>query len=183
MNSYSADSRNKFIRFTPAISIASGIIILSWYGRIIQNVLRSLLELDGLLALVVGSSLAFSLAALRIFELRHSASSLALFTFPIGAWLLRNNPEEGIHLMEYGSFALSLAWALPLNTPERKKLAISILGGTALGVLDEVLQGINPQRVFDLRDIAFNFLGVASASVALSVRRDIDESKDGLHSS
>lgn len=89
-------------------------------------------------------------------------------------------PEERTHLIEYGVVSLLIyealserarvggrisGWALP---------ALAASGAAALGLLDEGIQALLPNRVFDWRDVLFNALAsamAASASAALAWAR------------
>lgn len=95
---------------------------------------------------------------------------VGLFTV-IGMIFLRMNmsPEERTHLFEYGFLALMIHEALV----ERKKNGknkfhpafLAIIITMILGCLDEFIQYLLPNRVFDLRDIGFNtFAGIMSVS-------------------
>jgi len=78
-------------------------------------------------------------------------------------------PEERSHLIEYSVLALFILETLR----ERRKhigvpkyAAWAALGlTTAIGILDEVVQFFVPERVFDLIDIAFDFLAATMAIV------------------
>jgi hypothetical protein len=95
-----------------------------------------------------------------------SASQLAgqaalLFAYPLLArWA--STPEERIHFVQYGLVGILLAWALADPRNSRRLTALRALAlGSVAGVVDEVLQGFIPGRVFDWRDIGINCLAVA----------------------
>ena len=91
-------------------------------------------------------------------------------------------PEERTHLIEYGVASLLIyealserarvggrvsGWALP---------ALAASCAAALGFLDEGIQALLPNRVFDWRDVLFNALAgwmaaIASAALAWARRR------------
>lgn len=69
-------------------------------------------------------------------------------------------PEERVHFLQYGAMALLARSALaPSETgaghPARN-LALGIGLTSALGLLEECLQGLVPGRVFDWRDVLMN---------------------------
>jgi hypothetical protein len=83
--------------------------------------------------------------------------------------------QERLHLLEYGLLALAFREALvaraaasPGGTAARPaRTAAGALGLTALaGWVDEGIQGILPNRVYDLRDVGFNALAAAIALAA-----------------
>ncbi len=94
-------------------------------------------------------------------------------------------PEERTHLIEYAVIAAFMYRALV----ERRRNgiavpapdALTVLGTTLLGWLDEGIQWLLPNRVYDIRDVFFNFLaGVMFIFVALAIalvrkRRVVDD--------
>jgi hypothetical protein len=69
-------------------------------------------------------------------------------------------PEERVHFLQYGAMALLARNALARGTDGNAHAARNLLLGVALtstlGLLEECLQGLVPQRVFDWRDVAMN---------------------------
>jgi hypothetical protein len=88
-------------------------------------------------------------------------------------------PQERLHLVECGGLALLLRAALAESFARRRPGArgwsvdLWALGAaTAIGWLDEGVQGILPNRMYDLRDVAFNALAAGLAlGTAAAVRR------------
>ncbi len=86
--------------------------------------------------------------------------------------------EERTHLIEYGVVAIFIYEALAERASQERRVPVpallAILITTLIGILDECIQAFLPNRVFDPRDILFNFLaGVMAviASVALGWAR------------
>lgn len=85
--------------------------------------------------------------------------------------------QERLHLLEYGALALlvrdALRWrflAQPSRAhPERDAALGALLLTAAAGWVDELLQGILPNRYYDLRDVGFNALAAAMALAAASL--------------
>ena len=83
--------------------------------------------------------------------------------------------EERTHLIEYGIVALLIHAALneramqSPHVPAPAVLAVAIAG--SVGVIDELIQALLPNRVFDLRDILFNVLAAAMAVGAIKALR------------
>ena len=80
--------------------------------------------------------------------------------------------EERTHLIEYGVLAVFIYQALSERGRNRQQLltpAVIALGATTLlGWLDEGIQAILPNRVYDIRDVGFNALaGLMSISASL----------------
>ena len=88
-------------------------------------------------------------------------------------------PEERTHLIEYGILALFIHEALKERRDQGGRVPapgwLAVLLAATIGVLDELVQAVLPNRVFDVRDIGFNCLaaGMAvGASCALSWARN-----------
>jgi hypothetical protein len=164
----------KLSKYLPAVTLFILIMTLSWYGRLVQKAIRDLLGLEGLLVFVCIACFVFVFIGSKLFVLRKGYIRALLILYPIGIYILRENPEEAVHLMEYGAFALSLSWLFAKTFSEKRTAIFSILGASILGVMDEGLQGINPTRVFDLRDILINIIGAAVTAALLRVRAESD---------
>ena len=87
-------------------------------------------------------------------------------------------PEERTHLIEYGVLAVFTHEALLERASQGRRVPrpalIAILTTALFGILDECIQGVLPNRVFDTRDILFNVLAAVmavAASVALAWAR------------
>lgn len=87
-------------------------------------------------------------------------------------------PQERLHLVEYGFLALLLRAAIAASVAARpggrrvSNVDVWALGAaTAVGWIDEAVQGILPNRIYDLRDVAFNALAAALALVAAAAVR------------
>ena len=85
---------------------------------------------------------------------------------------LRAARLERTHLAQYG-IAAWLAWraVVPhVRSPFGAYLAAALIG-TAIGWGDELVQGILPNRVYDLRDVAMNAAGSVLGVVVLAAWR------------
>jgi alpha-L-fucosidase 2 len=83
-------------------------------------------------------------------------------------------PEERTHLIEYAVVAAFMYQALVERRRNGRTVpapdAVTVLVTALLGLIDEGIQWLLPNRVFDVRDVFFNFLaGVMFISVALSL--------------
>ncbi|MXZ16961.1 MAG: hypothetical protein F4069_00825 [Rhodothermaceae bacterium] len=80
------------------------------------------------------------------------------------------HPEERIHVIMYGVVALLIyAALLERSVPGKRITTVSIVVvavTTALGSIDEVLQLILPNRVFDVQDILYNILASVMAVIS-----------------
>ena len=74
-------------------------------------------------------------------------------------------PAKRIHIPQYIVLALIVQRALSFDLPVRAILPATLLLTTLLGVHDELMQGLNTQRTFGLRDIGVNSLGALSGAL------------------
>ncbi len=94
---------------------------------------------------------------------------------------------ERTHLIEYGVVAVFIHEALTERASQGRRVPVpalfAVLATSVVGGLDECIQAILPSRVFDLRDILFNFLAglmAVAASVALRWARRRTRKSRGL---
>ncbi len=96
--------------------------------------------------------------------------ALVLLAAVTGAMILGLSiPEERVHFAQYGLMAVlarqALAWHV---SPPRQYLGAFVIAAMA-GWLDELIQGLLPDRVYDLRDVAINavaaFLVIAAEEI------------------
>jgi hypothetical protein len=87
-------------------------------------------------------------------------------------------PEERTHLFEYGVVAIFVHEALKERALGGRRVPVpallAFMSATLLGLLDETIQAILPDRVYDIVDVGFNMLAAAmaiTASVALTWTR------------
>ncbi|MEK7691403.1 MAG: VanZ family protein, partial [Bdellovibrionota bacterium] len=77
-------------------------------------------------------------------------------------------PEERIHLLLYGTYAVFCWWHLPVS---RRFLSATLVAFT-VGFFEEWIQRYVPERHFDWRDIGLNTLGaVTGLSIWILARR------------
>jgi hypothetical protein len=94
------------------------------------------------------------------------------------------HPEERTHLIEYSLVALLIHEALKERRRNGRRVpapAALALGATVLlGFIDECIQALLPNRVYDIRDVGFNALAALmaiAASLALSRARRRDSAE------
>ena len=85
-----------------------------------------------------------------------------VFFFSMGSL---KRPIERIHFIEYGLLSFFLFQALKHVIQMPWSYGATFLATSAVGVVDELIQGLIPNRVYDLRDIGINVwagaLGIA----------------------
>jgi hypothetical protein len=84
--------------------------------------------------------------------------------------------EERTHLIEYGVVAVFIHEALLERggRPVSRAAPVAVAAASAVGAVDEAIQGVLPTRVFDPVDIVFNVVAATmavTASVVLSWAR------------
>ncbi len=65
---------------------------------------------------------------------------------------------ERFHLLLYGVLSCVVFWALKLDIKKGNVYLYTTLLVFLLGTIDELIQGILPMRIFDIRDIFMNWL-------------------------
>jgi len=97
-----------------------------------------------------------------------------------GCALAMEVPQERLHLVEYGGLALLLRAAVAESRRVRAgggrawvTDAWTLGVATAIGWIDEAVQGILPNRMYDLRDVGFNAFAAALALVAAAALRAV----------
>ncbi len=82
--------------------------------------------------------------------------------------LAGGSAEEAIHYVQYGTLSLLLFRAFSHRVRDYSIYVASTIAGTFVGMVDETIQWLTPDRFFDLRDIWLNFTAVALVQVALA---------------
>lgn len=83
-------------------------------------------------------------------------------------------PEERTHLIEYGVVGIFIFAALKERASQGRHVPfpalIAVVATTLIGTIDECIQALLPNRVFDARDILFNFIaGILSVSASAAL--------------
>ncbi|MEZ5313213.1 MAG: hypothetical protein R2862_05920 [Thermoanaerobaculia bacterium] len=99
-------------------------------------------------------------------------------------------PQERLHLVEYGGLALLLRAAFTERngrlrpaeadrTGRRTASWTALAVASAIGVADELVQGILPNRQYDPRDIGFNVVAAALALAAVEALDRVGRRRTG----
>jgi len=75
-------------------------------------------------------------------------------------------PEERIHFIQYGLMALLARRALEWHWQPWQQYVGAFLIAAGAGWVDELIQGLLPNRVYDLRDVAINAVAALLALAA-----------------
>ena len=136
-------------------------------ARLASNWLRE----HGVLRLTVASMFGAALAALLVGLLRQPRfRTWRLAAVLVGLGVLyglaatqSETPEERLHLLEYGGVALLTELALPARLRGTWRYVAAWLITVATGWCDELIQGLLPNRHYDLHDVALNAVAGALA--------------------
>ena len=156
-----------------AVAVAVAAIFASLYPlQILLNYLRARNQLRLAIALLFLAAAAGAIA--WMIRRRAGAREWAVLALSGAAYFLFARSldvvQERLHLIEYGALALLLREAVGERrrarglaaSPGRVAIAAFTLA-SAVGLADEVVQGILPNRMYDLRDVGFNALAAAMA--------------------
>lgn len=115
--------------------------------------------------------------------------ALVLLTLVTGSLVLGLAvPEERIHFLQYGLLAILCRKALANHVSPRGQVLGAMVLASLAGIVDELLQGLTPERVCDPRDMALNAVAAFLALVAEEAmhnrmgwlpRREEDEPRPG----
>jgi hypothetical protein len=83
--------------------------------------------------------------------------------------LKAGSPEEAIHYLQYGLLSLLLFSAFVHRIRDVSIYAVVTITGTIVGMVDETIQWIAPDRFFGFRDFWLNFTAVALVQVAVAL--------------
>lgn len=90
-------------------------------------------------------------------------------------WIRTTGAEERTHLLEYGVVAALIHMALLERRSNGREVpmpaALAVAATSVLGLFDELIQAVLPNRFFDIRDVFFNFIAafmVVAARLALA---------------
>jgi hypothetical protein len=78
-------------------------------------------------------------------------------------------PSERLHLLEYGLLAGLAYRAFRFDFPRLKAYVLGFLLAVGFGIVDELIQYVLPNRVFEVRDIVTNALAAALGLVTVAV--------------
>lgn len=126
----------------------------------------SYLRSHGLLRLSLGFLYLACVVSLLLLMIRNQESSpwryamlcsICFTYFLVGKHV--NTPEEQIHFFQYGLVGVFFARAVSHHTkPYWKIFLAALILATLAGWIDERLQGLLPNRHYDIRDVYLNFV-------------------------
>ncbi len=164
----------------------TAIVVVTIYASLgIAPAISGFLRSEGVLGVTfaVGMLLVGSAAVAQGMSRRPGGAEIAVVLSVVAVYLLVlvriSLPEERTHLIEYGVVALLILEALRERrrsgraVPSAPWLAIG--AASAIGLVDEAIQLMLPNRVFDVVDVVFNIIAATlavGASTALAWARN-----------
>lgn len=125
--------------------------------------------------LILFAAVLLYLLAYFIVQVRLQGQAYVTFALVslFGFLLMRNlhSLEEKIHFLEYALLALLFFKALKFHYRDARRYLFAILLAAGVGVLDELWQGILPNRVYDPWDIYYNTAGGVLGTLMAWIRQ------------
>lgn len=169
---FTSDRERRLWTWTLAVVVA----IYSTLG--LARTLAGVLREAGVLvaAFLLGMALVAATAAVLGLKRKPGAAEIGIALGVAAAYFMvlvrMAIPEERTHLIEYGVVALFIHEALKERARSGRRVPvpalIAIPGASAVGVIDECIQALLPNRVFDPEDILFNVLAAIMAVASSS---------------
>ena len=173
------------------IAVVAAIYLTLGLARTLAGILRGtgILEMTFFLCfiLVIATVIVFGLRA------RPRGLEIGIFLAVLIVYVLifvrMSIPEERTHLIEYGVVGVLIYEALKERSKNGRAVPVPVLLAigitTIVGVIDESIQAVLPSRVFDPRDILFNFLAgmmaiASSAALGWARHRGRRDRNEGI---
>jgi len=159
--------------------IATLLVLIAIYATLgLAPRLAGLLRQSGLIGISFTLGLVLTAVAILLHGLRRRAGKTEVFVWVgiAAAYLLLfariQLPEERSHLIEYSLVAVLIFEALRERKQQGRHVPLpallALLISSLLGLVDEGIQALLPNRVFDPLDLLFNFLAALMAITASS---------------
>lgn len=127
---------------------------------------------------VAAIAIATTAAALLLIRRR---ASLASFCWLVGIGglvvyltfdLAKSAPDEAVHFVQYGVLSVLLYRAFVHRIRDYSIYVAATIAGALVGMIDETVQWLTPERYFDTRDIWLNFVasGLVQVAIAAGIR-------------
>lgn len=143
-----------------------------FFARRVVDFLRARGELR--LAVLLIFALAGALAGWRVLRSKPGWKEIVAVLLSGALYVLvlsrLERQEERLHFLEYGLFA-GLVEAALRERGLKGSGPIAVLVTLAAGWIDEGIQGLVPERIYDLRDVGFNVVAGLLAVLAVTLRR------------
>ena len=158
------------------LAVAAAIYATLGLAGTLAGVLRELRLLDVSTWVLLAMFLAGATILTRGLNVRPGGIEIAVMLGVAAVYLLlflrsTASPAERTHLMEYGVLGVFVHAALTERLSQGRRVplppVVAVLLTSALGVVDEGIQWLLPNRVFDPVDMLFNFLAGTTSVAAV----------------
>ncbi|MEM7172234.1 MAG: VanZ family protein [Pseudomonadota bacterium] len=152
-----------------------GIFLTVPFARQLQGVFSDTFGREAFIYVVVAAVLLGAVLAVLVLRRARALKGSQLFwigavgTVYVGyAVTLRKNPEEALHFIEYAFLGWLMFRALSHHLRDGSIYLCAVILGAGIGIMDESIQWVVPDRVWDLRDIWINLVAIALIQVAIA---------------
>ncbi|MBK18239.1 MAG: hypothetical protein CMM52_05315 [Rhodospirillaceae bacterium] len=146
------------------------------FGRLLTDYINEYFDDWIFIALVVVVFVLTIAAIVRFLILNRGATFWSYFWLAVisiifcsYAYSLRDNAVETLHFIEYGLLGVLIYRALSHRVRDLSIYPATLCIGFVIGVLDEGIQWMTPQRVWDMRDIALNSTAVVLTQAGIGL--------------
>ena len=91
-----------------------------------------------------------------------------LLAFAFGIYQLRDIPEEALHVVQYALLSLLFYRALSHRLRDYTIFPLAVIATGMVGIVDEYVQWVVPDRYYDVADIRINFFAGLLCQVGLA---------------
>jgi len=141
--------------------VYSTISVMPAVWKVLEEYTQGSIRYLGILAVGLAAA-AIAVGVWKRIQRRRWSPYVALaLIVPVYAYLLNQYavfPSERLHLVEYGFMGVALFRALRIDFSARAAYLASFVGTVLIGLGDECIQWVLPQRFFELKDVQLNAL-------------------------
>ncbi len=175
MEFFSSSRERRLWLWTLAVVLA--IYSTLFFAQKLSGILREYGVLD--VSFIFGTLLIGASIVVHALSTSRNGASGAIILGVVATYLLvfvrMVSTEERTHIIEYGVVGTLIYAALSERSRNRPRVwappLLAILFTTALGLLDEGIQNLLPNRVYDPRDVLFNaFAGTLAVCASVALR-------------
>ena len=166
-------SERRWLSWTYVVLFSCAIFLTVPFARAIQEYVSGSVGRAAFLIIVALAGIVAAYFAWRRIRARKSGTSAKIALGAVGAafaiytYELRQNPEEALHFVEYGVLGLLAYRALAHSVRDYTIYFSATLVVASVGIIDEWIQWLTPDRVWDLRDIRINVIAGLLTQVAI----------------
>jgi hypothetical protein len=167
---------SSWVSWLYVVLCAAAIFATVPFGRRITEYIDLFVDDSVFTIIVVGVFAVLAFYVVRFLIRRSNSSAGSYFwlgvvavVFCVYAYNLRDNAVETLHFFQYGLLGLLIYRALCHRVRDSSIYFIALCLGFLFGALDEAIQWLTPQRVWDMRDILLNSVAVGLVQIAIGL--------------